>query len=57
VDRGPRARRSPSQISAHVLAALRDAAEDALGEPITRAIITVPAYFDDAQRQATRDAG
>ena len=50
-------RRSPSQISAHVLAALRDAAEDALGEPITRAIVTVPAYFDDAQRQATRDAG
>jgi len=50
-------RHSPSQISAHVLAALRDAAEDALGEPITRAIITVPAYFDDAQRQATRDAG
>ncbi|MBL9101464.1 MAG: molecular chaperone DnaK [Myxococcales bacterium] len=48
---------SPSQISAHVLAALRDAAEDALGQPITRAIITVPAYFDDAQRQATRDAG
>ena len=50
-------RRSPSQISAYVLAALRDAAEDALGEPITRAIVTVPAYFDDAQRQATRDAG
>jgi molecular chaperone DnaK len=58
LDRGPRpTRRSPSQISAHVLAYLRDAAEDALGEPITRAIITVPAYFDDAQRQATRDAG
>jgi molecular chaperone DnaK len=50
-------RHSPSQLSAHVLAALRDAAEDALGEPITRAIVTVPAYFDDAQRQATRDAG
>jgi molecular chaperone DnaK len=50
-------RHSPSQISAHVLAALRDAAEAALEVPITRAIITVPAYFDDAQRQATRDAG
>ena len=50
-------RRSPSQIAAHVLASLRDAATDALGEPISRAIITVPAYFDDAQRQATRDAG
>ncbi len=50
-------RRSPSQISAQVLAYLKDAAADALGEPVTRAIITVPAYFDDAQRQATRDAG
>ena len=50
-------RRSPSQVAAYVLASLRDAATDALGEPITRAIITVPAYFDDAQRQATRDAG
>ena len=50
-------RRSPSQISAHVLACLRDAATDALGQPVHRAIITVPAYFDDAQRQATRDAG
>jgi molecular chaperone DnaK len=50
-------RRSPSQLSALVLAALKDAAADALGEPVTRAIITVPAYFDDAQRQATRDAG
>jgi molecular chaperone DnaK len=48
---------SPSQVSARVLAALRDAAEDALDEPVTRAIVTVPAYFDDAQRQATRDAG
>jgi molecular chaperone DnaK len=50
-------RRSPSQISALVLAYLKEAAADALGEPVTRAIITVPAYFDDAQRQATRDAG
>jgi len=50
-------RRSPSEVSAQVLACLRDAATDALGEPVTRAIITVPAYFDDAQRQATRDAG
>ena len=46
-------RRSPSEVSAY----LRDAATDALGEPVTRAIVTVPAYFDDAQRQATRDAG
>ncbi len=50
-------RRSPSEVSAQVLACLRDAAVDALGVPVTRAIITVPAYFDDAQRQATRDAG
>ena len=50
-------RRSPSEVSAQVLAYLRDAATDALGEPVTRAIVTVPAYFDDAQRQATRDAG
>jgi molecular chaperone DnaK len=40
-----------------VLRAVRKVAEDALGEPVTRAIVTVPAYFDEAQRQATRDAG
>jgi molecular chaperone DnaK len=48
---------SPQEIAAHVLRALRKVAEDALGEPVTRAVVTVPAYFDDAQRQATRDAG
>ena len=48
---------SPAEVAAQVLASLRDAAEDALGQPVTRAVITVPAYFDDAQRQATRDAG
>jgi molecular chaperone DnaK len=48
---------SPQEIAAHVLRAMRKIAEDALGEPVTRAVVTVPAYFDDAQRQATRDAG
>jgi molecular chaperone DnaK len=48
---------SPQEIAAHVLRAVRKLAEDALGEPVTRAVVTVPAYFDDAQRQATRDAG
>jgi len=48
---------SPQEIAAHVLRRLRQVAEEALGEPVTRAIVTVPAYFDDAQRQATRDAG
>jgi len=48
---------SPQEIAAHVLRRMRAIAEEALGEPVTRAIVTVPAYFDDAQRQATRDAG
>jgi len=48
---------SPQEIAAHVLRAVRQVAEEALGEPVTRAVVTVPAYFDDAQRQATRDAG
>ncbi|HEU4734893.1 MAG TPA: Hsp70 family protein [Kofleriaceae bacterium] len=48
---------SPQEAAAHVLRAVRKVAEDALGEPVTRAVVTVPAYFDDAQRQATRDAG
>lgn len=48
---------SPPEISAIVLQRLKAAAEDFLGEPISDAIITVPAYFDDTQRQATRDAG
>jgi molecular chaperone DnaK len=48
---------SPQEIAAHVMRAVRKVAEDELGEPVTRAVVTVPAYFDDAQRQATRDAG
>jgi molecular chaperone DnaK len=48
---------SPPEVSAIILQRLRAAAEDFLGEPISDAIITVPAYFDDTQRQATRDAG
>jgi molecular chaperone DnaK len=48
---------SPQEVAAHVLRAMRKIAEESLGEPVTRAVVTVPAYFDDAQRQATRDAG
>jgi len=48
---------TPQEIAAAVLAALRDRAEQALGRSVRRAVVTVPAYFDDAQRQATRDAG
>ncbi len=48
---------TPPQISAMVLAALKEAAEAHLGEKVTRAVITVPAYFNDSQRQATKDAG
>ncbi|MFN3660458.1 MAG: molecular chaperone DnaK, partial [Brevinematales bacterium] len=48
---------SPQEISARVLMKLKQAAEDYLGEKIERAVITVPAYFNDSQRQATKDAG
>ena len=48
---------SPQQISAFILQRLKEAAEAQLGETVTKAVITVPAYFNDAQRQATKDAG
>src|SRR5690606_224593 len=48
---------SPPEISAEILRKLRQAAETYLGEPVSEAVITVPAYFNDAQRQATKDAG
>jgi molecular chaperone DnaK len=48
---------SPQEVSAQVLLKLKKAAEDYLGEKVTEAVITVPAYFNDAQRQATKDAG
>ncbi|MCC5993272.1 MAG: molecular chaperone DnaK, partial [Rhodobacteraceae bacterium] len=48
---------SPSQISAFILQKMKETAESYLGEKVTQAVITVPAYFNDAQRQATKDAG
>jgi len=48
---------SPSQISAFILQKMKETAENFLGEKVTQAVITVPAYFNDAQRQATKDAG
>ncbi len=48
---------SPPEISAYVLGRLKEMAEDYLGSEVTEAVITVPAYFDDSQRQATKDAG
>ena len=48
---------APAQISAHILTKMKETAERYLGETVTRAVITVPAYFNDSQRQATKDAG
>ena len=48
---------SPSQVSAYILMKMKETAESFLGEDVTEAVITVPAYFNDAQRQATKDAG
>ena len=48
---------APPEVAAHILRKLKQAAEDYLGHPVTEAVITVPAYFNDSQRQATKDAG
>ena len=50
-------RLAPQQVSAEVLRKMKQTAEDYLGEPVTEAVVTVPAYFNDSQRQATKDAG
>ncbi len=57
LDLGGKATLTPPEVSALILRQLRKNAETFLGEPVTQAVITVPAYFNDAQRQATKDAG
>src|SRR3989440_4193466 len=55
---GVRAKKySPAEISAFILQKMKQTAEDHLGEKVTDAVVTVPAYFNDSQRQATKDAG
>ncbi|MBI28912.1 MAG: Chaperone protein DnaK [Alphaproteobacteria bacterium MarineAlpha5_Bin11] len=54
---GGKTKYSPSQISAYILQKMKETAENYLGDKITQAVITVPAYFNDSQRQATKDAG